>query len=568
MSRIPLSNDISIVLGGEAGQGIQTIEQLLTKILKLNSLYVFATKEYMSRVRGGTNTTSIRVGSHPLQAPIERIDLIMPLDNKVLPQVQKRITENTIIVGDNEVLETNLKILDIPLRKLSKELGSEIYSNSIALGLILSLLKTDDQIMEKHLRNHFGKKGEKVVELNVQAANLGFKHGKELRENGTVLFPELSISDIQTDIMINGSEAIAMGAIAGGCRCITSYPMTPGTGVITFMAKVEHDFELIVEQAEDEIAAINMAIGAWYAGARAMVTTSGGGFALMSEGLSLAGMLEMPVVIHLAQRPGPATGLPTRTEQGDLELALYAGHGEFPRIILAPGSLKDAFYITQKAFNLADKFQVPVIILTDQYLVDTYYNIPPFDLNQLKTENYVIETDETYLRYQIIDDGISPRGIPGKGNGLVGVDSDEHNEAGHITEDLELRVKMVDKRLKKLLLIKEATIPAKINGPSDSRKFIISWGSTNRIVREAIKCLEKKDLAHIALQQVYPLPENLYQLLSTAKHTIIVENNATSQLGKLILRETGINIKHKILKYSGLPFTVEELTDKISENIS
>ncbi|MBU3947754.1 MAG: 2-oxoacid:acceptor oxidoreductase subunit alpha [Proteobacteria bacterium] len=568
MSQLPLSNDISIVLGGEAGQGIQTIEQLLTKILKLNNFYVFATKEYMSRVRGGSNTTSIRVGSHPLQAPIERVDLLIPLDKEVLPRLQHRITSQTIVAGDMEALETNLKIFDIPLKKLSKELGSEIYSNTIALGLILSLLKTDGQIMEKYLGKYFGAKGEKLVELNIKAAHLGFKHGRELLENGTVRFPELSISDIQNDIMINGSEAIAMGAIAGGCRCIASYPMSPGTGVITFMAKVEHDFELIVEQAEDEIAAINMAIGAWYAGARAMVTTSGGGFALMAEGLSLAGMLEMPVVIHLAQRPGPGTGLPTRTEQGDLELALYAGHGEFPRIILAPGSLKDAFYITQKAFNLADKFQVPVIILTDQYFVDTYYNIPSFDLSQIKVESCIIEMDENYLRYQLTDNGISPRGIPGKGKGLVGVDSDEHDEAGHITENLELRVKMVDKRLKKLSLIKESAIAAKIYGPSDSRGFIISWGSTNRIVREAVKHLGKKDLTHIALQQVYPLPENLRHLLSSAKHTIVVENNATSQLGNLILRETGFQIDHKILKYNGLPFTVEELMHTISEKIS
>ncbi len=568
MPQMPSSNDISIVLGGEAGQGIQTIEQLLTKILKLNNLHVFATKEYMSRVRGGSNTTGIRVGSHPLQAPVDRIDLLIPLDKNVLPRLQHRITEQTIIAGDREALKTDLNVIDIPLKKLSIEFSAEIYSNTIALGLILALLKTDALIMKKYIGKHFGEKGDKVVELNIRAADLGFKQGHKLIENGTVSFPELSISDIQNDIMINGSEAIAMGAIAGGCQCITSYPMTPGTGVITFMAGVEHDFELIVEQAEDEIAAINMAIGAWYAGARAMVTTSGGGFDLMTEGLSLAGMLEMPVVIHLGQRPGPATGLPTRTEQGDLELALYAGHGEFPRIILAPESLKDAFYISQKAFNLADKYQVPVIILTDQYLVDTYYNIPPFDINQLVIESCVIETDENYLRYQLTNNGISPRGIPGKGKGLVGVDSDEHDEAGHITEDLELRVKMVDKRLKKLTLIKESVIPAQIYGSSDSPTFVISWGSTNPIVREAVTCLGNKDLAQIALQQVYPLPGNLRHILLSAKHTIIVENNATSQLGKLILRETGFQIDKKILKYNGLPFTVEELMHAISETIS
>ncbi len=517
MTGSPAANDISIVLAGEAGQGIQTIEQLLTTILQLAGFHIHATKEYMSRVRGGTNSTSIRVASRPVQAPLRRIDLLIPLDEKVIPHLQYRITEKTIIVGDREVVGDVPRLRHVPLRQLAREIGNEMYANTMALGLILGLLGVEARVMEQYLASRFAGKGEEVVANNLQAARLGYDQGHALRESGDIRFPEIMRHDNTNEIMVNGSEAIAMGAIAGGCQCITSYPMTPGTGVITFMAQHQHDFGLLVEQAEDEIAAINMALGAWYAGARAMVTTSGGGFALMTEGISLAGMLETPVVIHLGQRPGPATGLPTRTEQGDLELALYAGHGEFPRIILAPESLQGAFALSRQAFDLADRYQVPVIILTDQYLVDTYYNTAAFALDPRQTSRFIVESAEDYQRYRLTPDGISPRAIPGRGSGLVGVDSDEHDEAGHITEDLELRVKMVDKRLHKLEKIKEALLPAGLAGPGDCRTIVVSWGSTNPIVREALAQLGVNDVAQIAIQQVYPLPADLGHYLAAAE---------------------------------------------------
>ncbi|MBN2810025.1 MAG: 2-oxoacid:acceptor oxidoreductase subunit alpha, partial [Deltaproteobacteria bacterium] len=487
MTELP-AHDISIVLGGEAGQGIQTIEQLLTKILKLDGYHIYATKEYMSRVRGGTNSISIRVASHPVQAPVQRIDLLIPLDSDVIPHLHSRISEKTIIIGDQETLKTDRQLVDIPFKEMAKALGDAMYANTMALGMILGLLQAELQVMQEYLEKRFADKGRNVVEKNIEAARQGYEKGLDLRQGGRVALAEIKRSDISNEIMVNGSESIALGAIAGGCQCITSYPMTPGTGVITFMAQHMHDFDLLVEQAEDELAAINMALGAWYAGARTLVTTSGGGFALMSEGISLAGMVELPVVIHLAQRPGPATGLPTRTEQGDLELALYAGHGEFPRIILAPESLASAFVLSREAFNLADKFQVPVIILSDQYLVDTYYNTPAFAVAGFKVESQVVETTEAYQRYQLTEDGISPRGLPG-GPGLVCVDSDEHNEAGHITEDLEMRVKMVDKRLKKLDKITDAVVPPTLVGASDYKILLLSWGSTNLIVSEAVTLL-------------------------------------------------------------------------------
>jgi 2-oxoglutarate ferredoxin oxidoreductase subunit alpha len=309
---------------------------------------------------------------------------------------------------------------------------------------------------------------------------------------------------------------------------------------------------------------MNMAIGAWYAGARAMVSSSGGGFALMIEGLSLSAMLEIPIVVHLAQRPGPATGLPTRTEQADLELALYAGHGEFPRIILAPGTIDEAFYLTSRAFNLADKYQVPVFVLTDQYLIDSYYNVAPFDLSGVKVDRHIVRTEKDYQRYELTADGISPRGIPGYGKGLVVVDSDEHDTQGHITEDLDLRVRMVDKRLKKKESLKRETIDPELMGPNDYKTLVICWGSSYHAVVEAVRNLARDDVAILHFKQVRPLPEKTAAYLEKAQRTVIIEGNATGQLAKQIRLYTGVDIDDRILKYNGLSFAVEEVADRLA----
>lgn len=285
----------------------------------------------------------------------------------------------------------------------------------------------------------------------------------------------------------------------------------------------------------------------------------------MTEGLSLAGMLETPTVIHLAQRPGPATGLPTRTEQADLELALYAGHGEFPRIIFAPGKLEDGFYLTQKAFNLADKYQIPVFILTDQYFIDSYYNIPVLEVEKITIESHIIKTDKSYQRYKLTENGISPRGIPGYGKGLVAVDSDEHDEEGHITEDLDLRTKMVNKRLEKLESIKKEVLTPELIGSENYKYLIIGWGSTYHAVREALEELGRKDVSFLHFKQVYPLHPETERYLQKAEKSILVENNATAQLGKLIKLNTGVEIENRILKYNGLAFTVEEVRSNLEK---
>ena len=564
-------DDISIVLCGAAGQGIQTVEQLLTYLLKLSGYNLFSTKEYMSRVRGGSNSTELRVSSHKINALVDKIDLLFPLSREALKHVEKRISAETIIIGEKEKLVTDKEdntydIINISLSNIAKEIGGTIYSNIIIVGVIAALFNIDSKVIEEYISKRFAKKGEKVVDKNIEAVTRGFDIGSELVSTEKLTINIGKDSTVDDEIIINGGDAVSMGAIAGVCNFVSSYPMTPSTPVLTFLAQHSKEFNIVVEQAEDEIAAINMALGAWYAGARGMVTTSGGGFALMAEGLSLAGMLESPIVIHLAQRPGPATGLPTRTEQGDLLFALFAGHGEFPRIIFAPGTLEDAFYLTQKAFNLADKFQIPVFIMTDQYFIDSYYNIPKLDISKINIEQYIIETDSNYMRYALTDDGVSPRGIPGKGDGLVVVDSDEHDYEGHITEDHDMRIKMVDKRLKKNDAIIKEAIPPKLVGNEKCKNLVVCWGSTYNIVSESIKRLKLDDVSMLHFTQVYPLHPDTHRFFEKAENWIIIENNATSQFGSILKLYSGIDIQIKILKYDGLAFSVEELTEKL-ENL-
>jgi len=562
-------NDLSIVLCGQAGQGIQTVEHLLTRVFKLAGYNVFATKEYMSRIRGGTNSTQIRISSEPVRASVSRIDILIPLNQGAIQHVEERISPQTIILAEKEAIsddfdQTRHNFIDVPFTKTASEIGDRIYSNVVAAGTIGGLFGIELQTISKYVKDFFSARSDDVVQKNVAAAKGGFGLGAGLANSSKIKFDIRNDAHVKDQILLSGTEAVALGAIAGGCNFISAYPMSPSTGVLVFLAKQAKDFGIVAEQAEDEIAAMNMAIGAWYAGARAMVTTSGGGFALMIEGLSLAGMLETPVVIHLAQRPGPATGLPTRTEQADLELALYAGHGEFPRIILAPGNLEDGFRLAQKAFNLADKYQVPVFILTDQYFVDSYYNTDCLDLSDINIEKHIIRTGADYKRYKLTANGISPRGIPGFGEGLVVVDSDEHDEAGHITEDLDLRTRMVDKRLRKFELLKDEIIPPELVGSEDYKNLVVCWGSTYNIVKEAVKNLGRDDVAFLHFKQVYPLSNETVNYLQKAQKTIIVENNATSQFAKLIRLHTGIDIKSKILKYSGLSFYVEELTERLN----
>jgi 2-oxoglutarate ferredoxin oxidoreductase subunit alpha len=564
--------DVSVILCGQAGQGIQTVERILVRLLKLSGFHVFATKEYMSRVRGGNNSTEIRVASSRVSAFVDRIDILIPFHEGALKHVERRISHQSFILGDEKIISKDSQLngsqsIPIPLSKMASDIGGKIFVNIIAAGMVLGLFQVEQDILTGFITEYFAKKGEDIIKKNLEAIQKGWEIGKGLLDSERTDVKLWRESAVGEDILLNGAEAVSLGALAGGCNFLSSYPMSPSTGVMVFLSHQMNEFDIIVEQAEDEISAINMALGASYGGARAMVTTSGGGFALMTEGVSLSGMLELPVVIHLAQRPGPATGLPTRTEQADLEHTLYSGHGEFPRIIFAPGKLEDAFSLTQRAFNLADKYQIPVFILTDQYFMDSYSNVPIFDLKGMRVEKHIVKSDKEYRRYELTENGISPRAIPGFGEGLVGVDSDEHDQEAHITEDLDLRGKMVEKRLRKHESVKKEVLSPELSGNRDYRILIVGWGSTYGVIKEALEKLDRKDISLLHFKQVYPLHEETKEYLKKAEKTIIVENNATSQFGKLIKLSTGVDIETKILKYNGLAFSTEELVEEIQKNI-
>ncbi len=556
--------DISIVLCGEAGQGIQTVEKILVSVLKRSGYFVFAAREFMSRIRGGSNSTEIRVSDKPVNSFVEKIDVLIPLDGKAVDHVKWRIGENTIILGKKEFIQGKSgKTFEVPFIELAKEAGNKLYANTVTVGLLSGMLSVDFSHTKDFISDFFKKKGKEIIKGNVEAAKKGYEIAEKLVKENKIDFKIKKNEKAKDNSLVSGTDLVSLGAIAGGCNFISSYPMSPSTGVLTFLSSKQEEFGIIAEQAESEISAINMVLGASYAGARGMVTTSGGGFALMVEGLSLAGILETPVVIHLAQRPGPATGLPTRSEQGDLLFALFSGHGEFPRIIFAPGKTEDIFNLSRIAFDLADKFQVPVIIMTDQYLLDSSFLTPSIDVSKYKNKKYIVKTYKGYKRYKLTKNGISPRGIPGYGRGLVVVDSDEHDEEGHITEDLDFRIKIVDKRLKKMDLIKKEIESPELIGNKNYKTLVIGWGSTYYGISEALKRLDDRDIALLHYRQVYPLHPDTEKYLAKAKKTIIVENNATSQFARLIKMETGIHIDKSILKYNGLPFGVEEIVKEV-----
>jgi len=560
---VVINDDVSCVLCGAAGQGIQTIEKILPRVLKRWGYNVYATKEYMSRVRGGSNSTEIRISSGRVMSYLDRIDILIPLDSEAISHLGGRIGPETIIIGDRERIRPGRNIIDVPFSRIAKDVGSPLYENIVAVGMLSGIFGVDRPIVEEEIKKAFIRKSEEVVEGNIEAFRRGHATGMDFCRAGRFCVKIRRNEGVTGDLLLSGSEAVGLGAIAGGCSFISAYPMTPSTGVFTYLARHADDFGIIAEQAEDEIAAMNMQLGAWYAGARAMVTTSGGGFALMTEAVSLAGMIESPAVIYLAQRPGPATGLPTRTEQGDLEMALYAGHGEFPRVIYAPGTLEDAFYLTRRAFNVADRYQVPVFILSDQHLADSVYNIPALDLDGLVVEKHFVETGRGYRRYEITDSGLSPRGIPGHGSGLVCVDSDEHDEEGHITEDLDLRVKMVDKRLRKMDLIRQDAVPPELIGMDGYRTLVMGWGSTYGAIRDALGMLNRDDVAFLHVKQLWPLHPDVAGHMRRAEKTILVENNATAQFGRILRMHAGIDVDATILKYNGMPFSVEDIAGGI-----
>ncbi|MDD5217778.1 MAG: 2-oxoacid:acceptor oxidoreductase subunit alpha [Candidatus Omnitrophica bacterium] len=565
------NNELTVRVAGEAGQGMQTVGTVLCDIFRKEGFDLFSNQDYMSRIRGGNNYFQIRVSSHPLQSHREKTDILVALDRESVSLHRKDLCKEGVLVADGK--KFNLEVhdgafFDVPLYQIALDKGgSEIYVNSVSCGLIAGLIKLDFAAVERQLRLTFSNKKEDVINKNILAAKTGYEYAtSNFRDVSFKLTPGHS----KREMMMNGNDAIALGAIKAGCKFYSAYPMTPSTSILNVVSHFAKDFNILVEQAEDEIAAINMAIGASFAGVRAMTGTSGGGFALMVEGLSLAAMTETPVVIVDAQRPAPATGFPTRTEQSDLNFLIHAGHGEFARAIYAPGTIEQAFYLTIKAFNLAEKYQIPVLIMTDQHLADSTRNIELIRQDAVKVRRSIISKEESanvtnYLRYRLTKSGISPRAIPSWIEDVIYVDSDEHTEEGHITEEGTIRNRMVEKRLYK----KMQGLSREIEKPSfdvrEAKTVLIGFGSTYGVMKEV--CEETKGkVGFVHLSQVWPFPSvEMKKLLMKKRRMLTLENNAGAQLAQLLRRETGIEVNDSILKYDGRPFSLDEVLIRLSQ---
>lgn len=540
--------DLQIAIAGAAGEGIQTIGEIVSRVILSHGWPVITGKEYESRIRGGNNSYHIRIGSEPPPALNEQVDILLPLSEKAA-------------VHYADLLHPGSTLIKLPFPSLAEKAGgSKLYANTAAAGALIATIGIELSTFSTILEHILAGKGEKIVQGNLAVAKAGYETAGGVVREGLSL-PKRD----RSYFFLSAQEAIPLAAAYAGCRFISAYPMSPSTGIITAFARDE-DLSVFTEQAEDEIAAVNMAIGASYAGTRAMTATSGGGFALMTEAVSLAGMVETPLVIVLAQRPGPATGLPTRTAQEDLLFSINAGHGEFPKVILAPADPKDAFEKMVQAFELADRYQCPVIVLTDQYLADTHFSYTDLPIPKVADEPRFADPKRIsdYKRYDLTEDGISPRLYPGQSEHLVGIDSDEHDEYGHITEDLRtIRPRMVEKRMRKCELLKNEIAPPEGLHLAGAKTVLIGWGSTRGAIREAVKRLRDtgRPIGALHFTELWPLPE--FSFPADARH-VTVEGNATGQLARLLVGGYRTEVSGTIGRSDGLPITADWLQGRIN----
>jgi len=576
-------NKFSLQVGGEAGAGITRSGFLFAKTCLRGGIYVFGTNDYQSLIRGGHNFYTVRADSEEVYSQADTVDLLIALNKETILLHKNELVSGAGIIYDGDQITVtkeelgrdHIKLYHVPMRKIVKELeGPQIMENTVALGAANALLDYDQELLNQVLRDTFNPK---TAEQNIEAAKQGYSYAQENYGNDFGYRLKKTGSAGKHKIFLTGNEAVGLGALNAGCKFYAAYPMTPATSVLHFLAPIDREYKMIVIQTESEIAAVNMVAGASYAGVRSMTATSGGGFCLMSEGLGMIGMTENSPVILLVQRPGPSTGLPTYTAQGDLRFAIHASQGEFPRVVIAPGDVEECFYATLEAFNLAEKFQIPAIIISDKYLAESNGTAEPFDQNRIGIDrgNLITEDeyagDEEYKRHKFTENGVSPRAIPGTKGAIVRTNADEHNELGYTTEDPVLSTKMADKRFKKLeALTKELEKyeTVKLYGTEEADVTIIGWGSTKGPIREAMKLLSNEGLKVNYLQTVYlhPFPaDKVQKILESAKKTIIVENNQTSQLSSLIREQLLADVDYKILKYDGRPFNPEALARNIKE---
>lgn len=570
-----VDDTVTIGIGGEAGQGVGRSGMLLGKALTRSGFYAYGNIEYPSLIRGGHNYYTLRTSSRKVTSILEKPDLVVALDKETILIHQNEVNAGGGIIYDEEAkidksvfTRTDIEYYKIPMTSVVKELeGPDIMRNTVALGAVTALIGLDPDILQDIVSETF-KGRENIIKMNKEAIKRGWESAVE-HDYGFNCSME---SDSRVKRMwLTGNDAVALGAVAAGCKFYSAYPMTPASSLLHYLANHDVETDIATIQTESEIAAMCMVVGASYAGVRAMTGTSGGGFCLMTEAISMAAMTESPVVVMLGQRPGPSTGLATHSAQGDLLFAVYGAHGEFQRVILAPGDVDECFIFAGEAFNLAERFQIPVILLTDKNVLESHETVEKFK-HEIKIDRGEIinkwNSDEEYERYSFTDHGVSTRAIPGTKNAIVLANSNEHVERGYSTSQLEPTRAMVDKRFRKVPYIKEATSklqPIKVYGSDKPEITIVGWGSTKGPIFEAMTMLNEEGISSrlIQIRVMEPFPDGLEQYLEG--NTILFENNRDTPLGTLIKLNTGYVFKNIGLRYDGRPFDPREVVFKIKE---
>jgi 2-oxoglutarate ferredoxin oxidoreductase subunit alpha len=574
-------NDMTFKIGGEAGQGVESTGRGFAKALVRGGLFIFGLQDYHSRIRGGHNFYQIRVADHDLFSHDERVHLLLALTNVAIAEHAEEIVSGGGIIYDpalsvdENVLPESVQALPVPLKQIAvDEGGSEVMSNTAAIGAATGLTGYDMDIISKVIRDNFGRKGKQVVDANLKVAAAAQRFAKEKYGDS---FPfQLRTVNASPRMLISGNEALALGALMAGVKFVAGYPMTPGSPILEWLSVHSEEYGIVTKHAEDELAAINMVIGAGHMGVRAMTPTSGGGFALMAEALGLAGITEVPIVVVNVQRPGPATGHATRHEQGDLLFMIHAAQGEFPRILLAPGTIEQCFEASYRAFNLAEKYQTPALIISDAFLAHSPraldmdaldFNVP-IDRGAVLSDEELDKLTERYKRYADAESGISPRALPGHPKAVYAPSSDEHDEWGQICEDAVVRIQQDSKRMRKLETARAEMESPLRYGPQDAEVTFLTWGSTVGPLRMAMDLLNAEgDVANIVqIMDIWPLPvDKVSAALEGAKKLIGVEQNYTGQLATLVRAYTGIEVDGFINRYDGRPMSPEYILARLKE---
>ncbi len=576
-----MAQSFSWKIGGPAGYGIKATGQIFAKSLLRAGYRVFVYYEYPSLVRGGHNTCYVEVADQVIGSYSEKVDLLVVLDVHTLKMDLRYLEKRGCFIYDENLQKripksVQNKGISVPLTRIARALGKDIMRNSVALGASGAVMGLDEKIFDSVLKEVYADLDRKMVQANQKAIKKGFDAVRGSKDKKTKsFFSQIRRhKKVKRSYFITGNEAMALGAIAGQCHYFSAYPMTPATYILHYLHKKSRETQMIVHQAEDEIAACVSAIGASFAGSRSMTATSGGGFALMNEALALAGMTEIGIVLVDVMRPGPATGLPTWTEQGDLSFVLGAGQGDFPKAVLAPGDPQEIYTLTVQALNWADQYQMPVIILSDKFLGESFYTWEDPDLKVRIERGFLLNyVSKDYERYRPTQSGISARTVPGVKNGMFLANSDEHDPKGYSVEGYDSdRMIQMDKRLRKMIeLEKQVPLPV-LYGPKQAPLTLVGWGSSKGPIMDALREWNKKNkqkVNYLHFSYLFPLPrKKVRTLFGKFKNTLSVEGNATGQFAGYLFQETGIEMKHCLLRYDGKPFSARQITERIAEIFS